>query len=213
MPQRLVSPEKINEVFAHLNENSDNHTLYASLMGGADITGQIKGLSLSPGYRMVRIDNRLTDKISQPHFELALINDISKEVAYYNRVVIQPDVVLTCRPVTQILVWRIRTPQHRAALRDLASKVFFDYLLERYNVIVSDMNQTNDGIAFWQDRMYDALMYNLHVYAYDMITCELHKILTQGDVSRQEMWLWGDPEHHQNRLAIISKSELPMPKE
>ncbi|BET97287.1 hypothetical protein [Xenorhabdus taiwanensis] len=213
MPQRLVRPEKINEVFAHLNESSDNHTLYASLMGGSDITGQIKGLSLSPGYRMVRIDNRLTDKISQSHFELALINDISKEVAYYNRVVIQPDVVLNCRPVTQILVWRIRTPQHRAALRDLAGKVFFDYLLERYNVIVSDMNQTNDGMAFWQDRMYDALMYNLYVYAYDMITCELRKILTQDDVSRQEMWLWGDPEHHQNRLAIISKSELPMPKE
>ncbi|MDE1492817.1 hypothetical protein [Xenorhabdus bovienii] len=213
MPQRLVSPEKINEVFAHLNENSDNHTLYASLMGGEDISGQIKGLSLSPGYRMVRVDNRLTNKISQSHFELALINDISKEVAYYNRVVIQPDVELNCRPVTQILVWRIRTPQHRAALRDLAGKVFFDYLLERYNVIVSDMNQTNDGMAFWQDRMYDALMYNLHVYAYDMITCELRKILTQDDVSRQEMWLWGDPEHHQNRLAIISKSELPIPKE
>lgn len=213
MPQRLVNPEKVNEVFAHLNESSDNRTLYASLMGGEDIMSQIKGLSLSPGYRMVRVDNRLANKISQVHFELALVNDISKEVAYYNRVVIQLDVVLNCRPVTQILVWRIKTPQHRAALRDLAGKVFFDYLLERYNVIVSDMNQTNDGMSFWQGCMYDALMYNLYVYAYDMITCELRKILTQDDVSRQEMWLWGDPEHHQNRLAIISKSELPMPKE
>ncbi|QTL40605.1 hypothetical protein HGO23_04240 [Xenorhabdus budapestensis] len=210
MPQRLIHPEKVNEVFAHLNESSDNRALYSSLMVGEDITSQIKGLSFSPGYRMVRVDNRLTGKISQSHFELALINDISKEVAYYNRVVIQPDVVLNCRPVTQILVWRIRTPQHRAVLRDLAGRVFFDYLLERYNVIVSDMNQTNDGMAFWQDRMYDALMYNLHVYAYDMITCELRKVETQDDVSRQEMWLWGDPEHHQNRLAIISKNELPI---
>ncbi|CDG16504.1 hypothetical protein [Xenorhabdus doucetiae] len=213
MPKRLVIPEKINEVFAHLNESSDNRTLYASLMDGEDIAIHIKGLSLAPGYRMVRVDNRLADKITQSHFELALINDISKEVAYYNRVVIQPDIELNCRPVTQILVWRIRTPQHRAVLRDLAGKVFFDYLLEHYSVIVSDMNQTNDGMAFWQDRMYDALVYHLHVYAYDMITCELRKILTQDDVSRQERWLWGDPEHHQNRLAIISKNELPIPKE
>ncbi|MDB6374138.1 hypothetical protein [Photorhabdus bodei] len=210
MPARLVNPEKVNEVFAHLNESSDNHTLYTALMNGVDITDQIKGLLLSPGYRLVRVDGRFGNRISQSHFELALVNDVSKEVAYYNRVVIQPDVVSNCRPVTQILVWRIRTPQHRAVLRDLAGKVFFDYLLEHYNVIVSDMNQTTDGIAFWQDRMYDALAYNMHVYAYDMITCELRKILTQNDVSRQESWLWGDPEHHQNRLAIISKSELPI---
>ncbi|RAW93953.1 MULTISPECIES: hypothetical protein [unclassified Photorhabdus] len=213
MPKRLVNPEKVNEVFVHLNESSDNHALYAALMNGSDMTSQINGLTLVPGYRMVRVDGRLGDKISQSHFELALINDVSKEVAYYNRVVIQPDVVLNCRPVTQILVWRIRTPQHRAALRDLAGRVFFDYLIEWYNVIVSDMNQTTDGMAFWQDRMYDALTYNMYVYAYDMITCELRKILTQDDVSRQEMWLWGDPEHYQNRLAIISKNELPIPKE
>ncbi|WP_340614125.1 hypothetical protein [Xenorhabdus thailandensis] len=210
MPKKLVDPEKINAVFAHLNEGSDNHALYISLMGGTDITNQIRGLVFSPGYRMVRVDGRLGEWISQSHFELALINDVSKEVVYYNRVVIQPDVVLNCRPVTQILVWRIRTPQHRAVLRDLAGKVFFDYLIERYDVIVSDMNQTTDGMAFWQDRMYDALAYNMHVYSYDMISGELHKILTQNDVSSQEIWLWGDPEHYQNRLAIISKNELPI---
>nr|WP_232832559.1 hypothetical protein [Photorhabdus sp. CRCIA-P01] len=117
----MVNPEKVNEVFAHLNESSDNHTLYTALMNGVDITDQIKGLSLSPGYRMVRVDGRFGSRISQSHFELALVNDVSKEVAYYNRVVIQPDVVLNCRPVTQILVWRIRTPQHRAVLRHLSA--------------------------------------------------------------------------------------------
>ncbi len=74
---------------------------------------------------------------------------MSQEVVYYNRVIIQPDVVLNCRPVTQILVWRILKREHRAVLRDLAGKVFFDYLLESYNVIVSDMNQIHDGISFW----------------------------------------------------------------
>ncbi|MFD0707243.1 hypothetical protein [Photorhabdus akhurstii] len=173
MSIRLVNPEKVNEVFAHLNGSSDNHSLYTALMDGVDITDQIKGLSLSPGYRMVRIDGRFGNRISQSHFELALVNDVSKEVAYYNRMVIQPDVVLNCCPVTQILVWRILKREHRTALHELAGQVFFGYLLESYNVIVSDMNQTHDGISFGQARMYDALAYNMHVYAYDMTRLDL----------------------------------------
>ncbi|MDE9434370.1 hypothetical protein KKI95_00005 [Xenorhabdus bovienii] len=209
MPMKLINVEKINEVFVHLNESLDNHSLYAELVNGNYITDQIKGLSLAPGYRMVRVDGRFGDLMSQSHFELALVNDVSKEVVYYNRVIIQPDVVLNCRPVTQILVWRTLRREHRAVLHELAGLVFFGYLLERYNVIVSDMNQTHDGLSFWQSRMYDALAYNMYVYAYDMVTCELRRILTEDDVGRQESWLWGNLEHYQNRLAIISKSELP----
>ncbi|MGJ0639017.1 hypothetical protein [Xenorhabdus bovienii] len=210
MPMKLINVEKINEVFVHLNESLDNHSLYAELVNGNYITDQIKGLSLAPGYRMVRVDGRFGDRISQSHFELALVNDVSKEVVYYNRVIIQPDVVLNCRPVTQILVWRTLRREHRAVLHELAGLVFFGYLLEHYNVIVSDMNQTHDGLSFWQSRMYDALAYNMYVYAYDMVTCELRRILTEDDVGRQESWLWGNPEYYQNRLAVISKSELPI---
>ncbi|WP_445374555.1 hypothetical protein ACSLVK_21710 [Photorhabdus tasmaniensis] len=210
MPTRLVDPRKVNAVFAHLNESSDNHTLYIALSKGIDITDQINGLALAPGYRMVRVDGRFGDRINQSHFELALLNDVSQEVVYYNRVIIQPDVVLNCRPVTQILVWRILKREHRTILHELAGQVFFGYLLESYNVIVSDMNQTHDGISFWQARMYDALAYKMHVYAYDMITCELHKILSDEEIASKESWLWGDPEHYQNRLAIISKNELPI---
>ncbi|WP_434526679.1 hypothetical protein [Photorhabdus asymbiotica] len=210
MPMKLVNAEKINQVFAHLNENLDNRTLYIALAKGIDITDQINGLALAPGYRMVRVDGRLSDRISQSHFELALVNDVSKEVAYYNRVVIQPDAVLNCLPVTQVLVWRTLKREHRAVLHELAGQVFFCYLLEHYNVIVSDMNQTHDGISFWQARMYDALAYKMYVYAYDMITCELRKIQSEDDIGYQEVWLWGDPDHYQHRLAIISKNELPI---
>ncbi|OCQ54162.1 hypothetical protein Ppb6_00473 [Photorhabdus australis subsp. thailandensis] len=210
MPMKLVNAEKINQVFAHLNENLDNRTLYIALAKGIEITDQINGLALAPGYRMVRVDGRLSDRISQSHFELALVNDVSKEVAYYNRVVIQPDAVLNCLPVTQVLVWRTLKRKHRTVLHELAGQVFFCYLLEHYNVIVSDMNQTHDGISFWQSRMYDALAYKMYVYAYDMITCELRKIQSEDDIGYQEVWLWGDPDHYQHRLAIISKNELPI---
>ncbi|CCP03104.1 hypothetical protein BN439_2044 [Erwinia amylovora Ea644] len=207
MPTKLVNATKVNEVFAHLNEVHDNRALYSQLSNAQEIT--IKGLTVSPGYRLVRIDDRLKDRITQSHFELALINDVSEDVAYYNRVLIQPDSFLNCRPVTQVLVWRTQKRQHRKELYDLAGRVFLRYLLEKYDVIVSDMNQTHDGMSFWQARMFDALAYGLKVYAYDMQSCELHEIKTDDEVGHYEQWLWGDPGHYQNRLAIISKLKLP----
>lgn len=208
MPTKLLDAVKVNEVFAHLNESTDNSTLYAAMTQGQAL--EIVGLVLSPGYRMVRVDNRLSDIITQAHFELALINDVSEDVAYYNRVVIQPDAFLNSRPVTQVLVWRTQKPKHRKELHDLAGTIFLSYLLEKYDVIVSDMNQTHDGMSFWQARMYDALAYGLKVYAYDMITCELHAISNDDQVGQYERWLWGDPAHYQHRLAIISKHALPI---
>lgn len=207
MPIKLVNAAKVNEVFAHLNESENNLTLYSAFARGYQI--DIKGVILSPGYRIVRVDNRLLDKIRQEHFEIAVINDVSEDVAYYNRVVIQPDAHLNCRPVTQVLVWRTQKPKHRKELHELAGAIFLNYLLEKYDVIVSDMNQTHEGMSFWQARMYDALGYGLNVYAYDMMSCELHKLINDDDVGRYETWLWGDLEHFQNRLAIISKNVLP----
>lgn len=207
MPTKLVNAVKVNAVFAHLNESEDNRTLYSAMARGQEIT--ITGLALSPGYRIVRQDNRLKEKIGLTHFELALINDVSEDVAYYNRVVIQPDSFLNCRPVTQVLVWRTQKPKHRKELHDLAGIIFLSYLLESYDVIISDMNQTHDGMTFWQARMYDALAWGLKVYAYDMISCELIDILSDDDIGYYEQWLWGDPEHYQQRLAIISKYPLP----
>lgn len=209
MPQQLLNPAKVTEVFAHLNETPDNHALYSEMVSGHEVTSEVKGIAPPPGYRIVRVDNRRKDSIQQDHFELALINDVTQEVAYYNRVIIQPDSFLKCRPVTQILVWRTQKPKHRAVLHDFAGIIFMEYLLERYDVIVSDRNQTNEGMSFWQARMYDALDLGLHLYAYDMMTCELRELRNEAELEQGETWLWGDAENFQNRLAIISKHKLP----
>lgn len=213
MPQQLLIPAKVTEVFAHLNETQDNRALYSELVNGNDVTLEVKGISLAPGYRVMRVDNRNTKTIPQEHFELALINDLTEEVVYYNRVIIQPDNYLNCRPVTQILVWRTQKPKHRAVLHDFAGIIFMNYLLERYDVIVSDRNQTHEGMSFWQARMYDALEQGLYLYAYDMMTCELRHLTNEIELEKGETWLWGDLEHYQNRLAIISKFSLPVPKD
>jgi hypothetical protein len=209
MPLQLLNPAKVTEVFVHLNETPDNRALYSELVNGSDVTTDVKGVSLAPGYRVVRIDDRKKGEIPQAHFELALINDLTEEVVYYNRVIIQPCSYLNCRPVTQILVWRTLKPKHRAVLHDFAGIIFMNYLLERNDIIVSDRNQTHEGMSFWQARMYDALEIGLHLYGYDMITCELIEMHDEVELEKGETWLWGDADNFQNRLAIISKHRLP----
>lgn len=211
MPQKLLNPAKIIEEFVHLNESQDNAGIYSELCKGRDVTAEVKSVNLAPGYRIMRIDDRMADRIEQSHFELGLVNDLTEEVVYYNRVIVQPDSYLKCRPVTQILVWRTQKPKHRAVLHDFAGTIFMDYLLEKYDIIVSDRNQTNEGMSFWLARMYDALSRGLHLYGYDMMTCELFEMSTEGELEKGETWLWGNIEHYQNRLAIISKNVVPYP--
>ncbi len=59
-----------------------------------------------------------------------------------------------------------------------------NYLLERYDIIVSDRNQTHEGMSFWQARMYDALELGLHLYGYDMMTCELIEMNNEEELEK-----------------------------
>lgn len=47
MPQQLLNPAKVTEVFAHLNETPDNRALYSELVNGNDVTSDVKGVSLA----------------------------------------------------------------------------------------------------------------------------------------------------------------------
>ncbi|MBP2166834.1 hypothetical protein J2125_000026 [Erwinia toletana] len=43
-----------------------------------------------------------------------------------------------------------------------------------------------------------------------MLSCELVDVLSDDDIGHYEQWLWGEPEHYQHLLAIISKYALPV---
>ncbi|MBD1228307.1 hypothetical protein [Xenorhabdus griffiniae] len=208
MPLHLKNIDKIAADFSHLNESKRNGDLYDALNPLAhEITKGVDELILPPGYRLIRVDERLD--INKTHFELALLCDVTHEVVYYNKVIITDDVELKCRPVSQVLLWRTKKPKHNAALNGFASKIFFHYLIKSYDVIVSDVNQTHEGMSFWQGRMYEALEYNLYVYGYDVMSGEVRQISNQDEVGDYQSWLWGSEEHHPHRLAIISKIVLP----
>lgn len=208
MPLHLKNIDKIAADFSHLNEPERNGALYDALEPlSHEIVKDVDELILPPGYRLIRVDSRLD--LNFEHFELAVLCDITHEVVYYNKVTVTNDKELHCRPVSQVLVWRTRKPQHNAALGGLATKIFFHYLIKSYDVVISDRNQTNEGMSFWQGRMYEALMYGLYVYAYDEMNAEIRQISNQDEVGNYQSWLWGNKDHHPHRLAIISKIILP----
>ncbi|RRZ94605.1 hypothetical protein EGK14_06105 [Erwinia sp. 198] len=86
MPTKLINLAKVNEFSAYLNQSEDKAALYSALANGQAV--RVKGVALSPGYRLIRVDGRLFHCLSQNHRELALINDVSEDAAYYNRALI-----------------------------------------------------------------------------------------------------------------------------
>lgn len=209
MPKLLVKTSDIREAFAHLMRTADNAALYAALTGAehvADISAEAKCV-LAPGYRLIRVDHR--KRPNSDEFEIALVNDLETSVAYYNKVMISIITDLNCRPATQNLVWRSPNALHAAVLRDVPQKVFFNYILEKYDVILSDNQQTGEGKFFWQRQMSNALAFGMHVYYYQMMTAQLQPIPNQDALNDLEDQLWSEDEDQQYHLALISKVALP----
>ncbi|NNA36942.1 hypothetical protein HBO97_20715 [Pseudomonas lundensis] len=209
MPKLIVQHTEIRKTFAHLMRSVENSHLY-DLLTKAERTTDISADAqciLAPGYRLLRVDHRV--RPSSDEFEIALINDVVKAVVYYNRVAISNIVDLNCRPATQNLVWRSPDAQHAAVLRDVAQKVFFNYILDRYDVILSDNQQTGEGKFFWQRQMSNALALGLHVYYYQMLTADLEAIKNQEELNNLEDQLWAEDDAQEYHLALISKVALP----
>jgi len=126
-------------------------------------------------------------------FEIALLNDLTKQVAYYNKVVAAKLLELHGRSATELLVWRSSDQQHSQALRDLASNVLFNYVLERHIVVLSDSTH------FYKRLMSSALARYLYVYLYHMQEARLERISDQVALDD------AGPEHY---IAVLSKFEL-----
>ncbi len=72
MLKYLIQIAKVTADFSHLVETEQNFALYQLLSTGAEIVHEVEGLILPPGYRLVRVNDRLG--INAVHFELALVD-------------------------------------------------------------------------------------------------------------------------------------------
>lgn len=208
MQKLLVKHSDIRDAFARLMRTADNAQLYALLSSArcvSDISADTQCL-LAPGYRLVRVDHRI--RPGSDEFEIALLNDVEHSVVYYNKVLISKINDLNCRHATQNMVWRSANAQHSVVLRDVAQKVIFSYILERYDVILSDNQQAGEGKFFWQRQMSNAISFGLHVYYYQILSAQLQPILTQGELNNLEDQLWSEEDDQQYHFALISRVQL-----
>ncbi len=210
MPKLLTNVAQVAQEFAHLNEQERNSALYAQLNEAPTPQSLAADVAhpLPPGYRLLRIDGRLPPS-DLDRFEIVLLCDTDQSVVYYNRVIIQSHIDLRCRPATQSLVWRTPRFNHKGVLRELASHVFFNYILAHYDVIMSDSQQTIDGHTFWQSKLYEALSRNLHVYHFRFMSGKLESIADEAALEDACRELWGETQQHEDYLAIISRHALP----
>lgn len=106
--------------------------------------------------------------------------------------------------VTQVLLWR--NPRGIGTI-GITSEIFFGYLLNKYPVVMSDKQQTEDGRRFWETRLQEAIIKGYKIGLFNENTKGI--IWFNGDQEDYEQWLkdyngWGNSIKHQNQRYIIS---------
>lgn len=204
MPRNYTDSTKIDNDFGHLDNQARNSEAYARLIGAdfSDVAAMAKAV-LPSGYQLIHVPGDAADV-----FEVALVCDTDRSVCYYIKACIWGDVELGGCPVTQILLWRTGDVTHNDVTHDLTKKVFFDYLLNTYSIVVSDSCQTGDGRRFWTTQMGFALKFGHKVYRYEWETGNTQEIIDHAVVRDNSIDLWGDDESYEKVLAVISKESI-----
>lgn len=130
-------------------------------------------------------------------------------IAYYMRVEIQNAQFLDTDWSTQVMVWRGHLTAHLT--KGVPEKVFYDYVLDKTGVAVTDGEQTIDGERFWKQRISEAFSSSrLKVYIIDfhkeicrrLLKPEYIKILNTPDDP------WGSAAWHKGIRLAISDFDL-----
>lgn len=161
-----------------------------------------------PGYRLLRLDERLSST-SLPTFEVVMLCDTTKEVVYYNRVLVTSISDASIKAAALSLVWRSSDFQHDVALQKIAVNVLTHYVLEQHIAILSDGNQ---GIFFWESLVSAAMSRGNNAYAYKAMPAELEHIKDRDDFILLKDAIWGNAGAFGHNLVILSKDSLPLEK-
>lgn len=191
---------------ALLARTADNSAFYAVLTaadGVCDIS-EMAGLRADPRYRLVRVDHRLGTAVEHG-FEIALVDDIDSAVAYYDRVTLVRVPRITSHKVARNLIWRSASRRHSIALRDISQTVLFNYIVHKYDILLSADTMTDGGNFYWHRQVSRAIEKGLHVYVYDSMTLVLTPIPTQGALNDLQDKAWAGANQEALR-AIISTS-------
>lgn len=205
MPRNYTAQSKIDADFKNYNDDTLNRHEYlkiANLSSKKDISKEAQ-VFFPPSYSLVRLD------IDETHFQIALVCDADQSVVYFIKALIWSDIFLNGKPVTQTLIWRTNNVIHKRVTSGVTEDIFFNYLIQYYNIIASDANHTIEGRNFWIRQMGMALLKGLYVYRYDLLESSLVQVLDHSVVRNNSIDMWGDTQEYETILAVISKLELP----
>ena len=124
-------------------------------------------------------------------------------VIYYMKFQIKFYELLKHQAASQVEVWRNR---RIGATDNLAKYIFFNELLYKRKIVITDSMQTPDGQGFWDNRVNDTLKRN-DVYLYyvnfiDGKIIKIHNDLEYNKITKQEeIWCEG-PDCEKKRIVI-----------
>src|SRR5574343_1575768 len=148
-------------------------------------------------------DNKVVYYISNKVFCLDTIN---KQIVYYMEYETSFNSILGSY-AWQSLVWRKKNTQY---INTLPHDIFFKVLLPKFGTVVTDGEQTDDGIKFWEYQIGYALNNNLNVYYFNTLTKELIHLPSTLAVYNldQKIKIWGTDNEHKHKLVVITKKQL-----
>ncbi|WP_028614252.1 hypothetical protein [Pseudomonas sp. LAIL14HWK12:I12] len=194
----------LSALLARTADNSAFYTLLTAADGLREIN-ELAGLTADPRYRLVRVDRRLGP--AKNEFEIALVDDIEMSVAFYDKVTLVCVPGVSSRLLARNSIWRSAISRHSLALRDISQKVFFNYIVQHYDIFLATDTMTDGGNFNWHRQVSRAIEKGLYAFVYDPTTQALQSIPTQHALNDLQDLAWSDANHEALR-AVISISPL-----
>lgn len=186
-----------------LMRTADNAAFYTALTraeGMHEISDKAAFGGESP-YRLIRVDGRF-EKADDDEFEIALIDDAESSVAYYDKVTVVHLPEISSRRIAHSRIWRSASYRHSLALRDILQKVLFGYLVQEYDVLISQGPASWESEFYWYRKVSCAVEAGLYVYVQDLATEELRPIPTQSALNEIQDRSWSGTDEGSLRAFI-----------
>ncbi|MEZ8348519.1 hypothetical protein AB4456_10545 [Vibrio splendidus] len=177
----------------------------------------VPGFIVPHGYRLLSGTDKVTEEGIVKNICLVTDSANDSETVYKVKLIVrsEPNSYLPCKNCTQLIVWRAVGGRHSAVTSGFPAKIF-NHLLDNYDIMITDEQQTSDGKRFWMDRIGEAIeLPAQHVYYVDLnnLDDEMSPIVEgisdfEDFITEFEPKGWGNDEEHRNRAFMISKSDL-----
>ncbi|WAH55912.1 hypothetical protein LZ023_23105 [Pseudomonas silvicola] len=205
MPKSIITTSQVQEALAKLTRVVDNKAFYAALNAANRLTdiAENAGCALKSGYRLIRIDDR--NNAPDVNFEIALIDDIELSIVYYSMIF---STILNGRPTAQIWTWRSYKTNHWEELKAVISKASFNYIIKRFDILISNDLEVGSGEFFWLRQISNSIAEGYSVYYYKGLSTELQPISSQAEFYHFVDQCWSGSHDQHQCLALISRSPL-----